>query len=170
MERRTALRVIALGALSSKIAMAKGAPDCMAHAGAAWAPSDYKLQFFTEGENQLADQLMELIIPADSHSPGAHAAQVSLFADRMVAESDESTQGQWRGGLRLMQMEAKRSSLAQVLALAAAQEGHPVSELERFFVALKRMTVNGYYTSEIGIHQDLEYQGNTYVSEFPENA
>jgi hypothetical protein len=30
------------------------------------------------------------------------------------------------------------------------------------------MTVNGYYSSEIGIHQDLEYQGNTYVAEFPE--
>ncbi len=29
------------------------------------------------------------------------------------------------------------------------------------------MTVDGYYTSKIGIHQDLEYKGNTAISEFP---
>jgi hypothetical protein len=33
---------------------------------------------------------------------------------------------------------------------------------------LKQMTLAGYYSSEVGIHQDLEYQGNTYVYDFPE--
>jgi hypothetical protein len=47
-------------------------------------------------------------------------------------------------------------------------EARPQTDLERFFVTLKQMTVVGYYSSEIGIHQDLEYQGNAYVSEFPE--
>ena len=58
--------------------------------------------------------------------------------------------------------------MADALARAATGEANPQSELERFFVTLKHMTVNGYYSSEIGIHQDLEYQGNTYLSEFPE--
>jgi len=33
-------------------------------------------------------------------------------------------------------------------------------------VELKRATIDGYYTSVIGIHQDLEYQGNQMVHDF----
>lgn len=53
------------------------------------------------------------------------------------------------------------------MARAAAGEAQPQTGLERFFLTLKQMTVDGYYSSEVGIHQDLEYQGNTYVAEFP---
>jgi hypothetical protein len=35
-------------------------------------------------------------------------------------------------------------------------------------VVLKQMTVNGYYTSSIGIHKDMEYVGNTYLAAYPE--
>jgi hypothetical protein len=38
--------------------------------------------------------------------------------------------------------------------------------LERFFAATKRATVHGYYTSEIGIHQELRYKGNQILAEF----
>jgi Gluconate 2-dehydrogenase subunit 3 len=165
-ERRTALKIVALGALVPK-SNALGAGAHLMEAGTAWAPKDYRLQFFTAAENELLDQLTELVIPADSHSPGARAAQVSLFADLMVATSDEGIQKQWRKGLRLMQEEAADSSLAAALAKAAEHEDHPQTELERFFAALKEMTVNGYYTSAIGIHQDLQYQGNTYLQSFP---
>jgi len=34
-------------------------------------------------------------------------------------------------------------------------------------MAVKRATIEGYYTSAIGIHQGLQYQGNTALSEFP---
>jgi hypothetical protein len=70
--------------------------------------------------------------------------------------------------LQRLQEGAAKSSLADALARAAAGEANPQTDLERFFVTLKQMTVNGYYSSEIGIHQDLEYQGNTYLAEFPE--
>jgi hypothetical protein len=143
------------------------AAHCALPAGAAWMPGDYKLQFFTPAENELVDQLAEMIIPADSHSPGARAAQVSLFADLMVATSAEPVKEQWRDGLRLFQEAAKESTLAQALAQAAAREANPTTELERFFPVLKAMTVNGYYTSKIGIDQDLEYIGNTYLDSFP---
>jgi hypothetical protein len=125
------------------------------------------LQFFTEAENDLLDRLMEMIIPEDSHSPGAHAARVSLFADLMVGTNDNSTQQLWRNGLVLIREEARKSSLAEALAQAAAASKASASPLGNFFVALKQMTVDGYYTSEIGIHQDLGYVGNTYLSAFP---
>jgi hypothetical protein len=157
MKRRTAVKMVALSALS-----VSGAWPLTA-----WSAQTYQLRFFTAEENAVLDQLMELVIPADAHSPGARAAHVSLFADLMVATSGEAIRTQWREGLKLMQEEAAHSSLAEALAKAAAHEEQPTTTLEHFFVALKRMTVNGYYTSEIGIHQDLQYQGNTYLSQFP---
>ena len=167
MKRRSALKVIALSAMTPCVdalgVVSRGAMG----PGEAWAPLDYKLQFFTPAENELLDHLSEIIIPADAHSPGAHAAQVSLFADWMVATGDDAVKTQWRDGLRLFREAAVNSSLADAVAQAAAKEENPTTDFERFFVVLKQMTVNGYYTSKIGIDQDLEYIGNTYVESFP---
>jgi hypothetical protein len=168
MERRTALKIVALSALTQKLGTVQAAAGhCAIPPGSAWSPETYKLRFFTESENVLVDQLMEMIIPADDHSPGAHAAQVSLFADLMVSSGDEAARAQWRNGLAMLQEEAKGSSLGDALARAAAQSETPSAPLGKLFLVLKQMTVDGYYTSEIGIHQDLEYVGNTYVAEFP---
>lgn len=167
MERRTVLKIVALSALAPKLGALEGAVHCPMESGTAWSPDTYKLQFFTEAENEQLDRLMEMIIPEDRHSPGAHAAKVSLFADLMVATSDDATKARWKKGLALMQAQADKSSAAEALAHAAALGDQPASELGRFFVALKEMTVNGYYTSEIGIHQDLQYVGNAYLAAFP---
>ena len=110
---------------------------------------------------------MEMIIPADEHSGGAHAAEVAFFADRLISTGSDTGRTEWRDGLRLLNDEAAKSSLAKALASAAQGEANPQTGLERFFVTLKQMTATGYYSSEIGIHQDLQYQGNTYVAEFP---
>jgi hypothetical protein len=45
-------------------------------------------------------------------------------------------------------------------------ETNPHTPLEEFFVMTKLATVRGYYTSEIGIHQELRYEGNTFLREF----
>ncbi len=168
MERRAVLKLVALSALSPGLDALSAAAACHMEAAAktAHAP-DYKLQFFSEHESQLLDQLMEMIIPADSHSPGAHATRTDLFADVMVFTSDGAIQKQWRSGLRQMEQEAKQSSLAGALQKSAKNEANPQTELDHFFLILKQMTLNGYYTSSIGIHQDLRYLGNTYVGAFP---
>jgi hypothetical protein len=45
---------------------------------------------------------------------------------------------------------------------------HPLDRppLEAFFADLKQATIHGYYTSEIGIHQDLRYKGNQLLADF----
>jgi hypothetical protein len=168
MERRAVLKIVALTALSHKL----NALPCAAMSHMQAAPAapavPYTLQFFNEKESVLLDQLMELIIPADDHSPGAHEARTNLFADLMVATSDNAVKKQWQDGIRLMREEANHSSLTDALHRAAAHEEDPTTDLERFFVLLKQMTVNGYYTSEIGIHKEMEYVGNTYLVAFPE--
>jgi hypothetical protein len=168
MERRAVLKIVALTALSQKL----NALPCaaMGHMGpdqAVPAATAYSLQFFSEEESQLLDQLMEMIIPADEHSPGAHEAQTNLFADLMVATSDNAVKKQWQDGIRLMREEATGSSFADALSKAAVNEENPKTDLERFFVLLKQMTVNGYYTSATGIHKEMEYVGNAYLGAFP---
>jgi len=169
MERRTVLKIVAFTALSQKLnALPGAAMDPMQAAPVAPTATAYTLQFFSEEESRLLDQLMEMIIPADDHSPGAHEAQTNLFADLMVATSDNAVKKQWQEGIRLIREQAKGSSLAEALRGAAHNEENPTTDLERFFVLLKQMTVNGYYTSATGIHKDMEYAGNTYLVAFPE--
>src|SRR5277367_6363026 len=169
MERRALLKIVALTALSQKLNALPGAAMSHMHAApAAPIPAAYKLQFFTEEESHLLDQLMEMIIPADDHSPGAHEAQTNLFSDLMVAASSDDVKKQWRDGIRLIREEATGSSLEEALRKAAANEDNPQTDLGKFFVSLKFMTVNGYYTSATGIHKDMEYIGNTYLAAFPE--
>jgi Gluconate 2-dehydrogenase subunit 3 len=169
MERRAVLKIVALTALSQKLnALPCAAMGHMETVPAAPRAAAYTLQFFSEEDSRLLDQLMEMIIPADDHSPGAHEAQTSLFADLIVATSNNAVQKQWQDGIRLIREEAMGSSLAEALKRAAVNEENPATDLERFFVLLKQMTVNGYYTSATGIHKEMEYVGNTYLVAFPE--
>jgi hypothetical protein len=167
MKRRTALKIVALSALTPRMEAIYAHCPPQSDELAAWAAGNYQLKFFSPAENELLDQLMEMIIPADDHSGGAHAARVSLFADHMVATGSDADKAKWRNGVQVFKDEAAKSSTAEALARAAAGEARPQSDLEHFFITLKQMTANGYYSSEIGIHQDLEYQGNTYLAEFP---
>ncbi|MBI3695164.1 MAG: gluconate 2-dehydrogenase subunit 3 family protein [Acidobacteria bacterium] len=173
MERRTALKLIAAGVIAERL---EGAHQHLVQI--AQAPAAYKLQFFSQAQNELLDKLSDLIIPADDHSPGAHEAKVSLFTDLMVANSQKDAQQQWGSGLKAVEAEAQRrfqkpflklsaAEQDQIMAAMAANEGKPSTELERFFARLKSMTIDGYYTSEIGIHKDLQYKGNTALAEFP---
>ena len=58
--------------------------------------------FFTKEEFALVDELTELIIPADDHSPGARAAQVAGYIDFRLSESfEEQPKIIWREGLKL---------------------------------------------------------------------
>ena len=131
-------------------------------------------KFLTAVEYALLDELTELIIPADEHSPGARAAGVAGYIDGRLAESLEPDwQARWRSGLQAVEglsrelngkplLEATPDRRVAVLARMAAGESDPKTPAEHFFKELKGWTVRGYYTSKIGIHLDQEYKGNVY--------
>jgi Gluconate 2-dehydrogenase subunit 3 len=135
-------------------------------------------QFFTPEEFRLVDELCEIIIPADEHSPGARAAKVAAYIDARLAESLEPEPKQlWRDGLKRVDalaremhgrtfLEAAPNDRIAVVARMAEHEGDPKTPAELFFREIKSRTVNAYYTSEIGIHQEMEYKGNTILQEF----
>jgi Gluconate 2-dehydrogenase subunit 3 len=134
--------------------------------------------FFSKDEFTLLDTLTDMIIPTDSHSPGAHEAGVAAYIDRMVAEAfvpEEKTS--WRNGLASINgMSEKinggsflKSSKAQQLDLLktiAAAEQDPKSEQEKFFTQLKQTTAFAYYSSSIGIHNEMNYKGNVLLDKF----
>jgi len=131
-------------------------------------------KFLTPAEYALLEELTELIIPADDHSPGARAADVAGYIDGRLAESLEPDwQARWRSGLQAVDglsrelngkplLEATPDRRVAVLARMAAGESDPKTPAEHFFKELKGWTVRGYYTSKIGIHLDQEYKGNVY--------
>jgi hypothetical protein len=125
--------------------------------------------YFTAEEFALLDKLTELIIPSDDHSPGAHEAGVAAYIDRTVAEAyvpDEKTS--WRKGLAAIQRLLKESGTQPVVVLTklAKNEKNPQTEAEKFFTQLKETTAFAYYSSSIGIHQEMDYLGNVILPQF----
>ena len=138
----------------------------------------YKYRFFKPAQLATLDELGETIIPTDDHSPGAKAARVSEYIDAIVADAPVRTKTLWNDGLaaveRVAEQKFQRSyahcSLEEqtvILKAFAVNQHAPVSLEERFFKALKRATIDGYYTSFIGIHTDLQYRGNEAMPSFP---
>jgi hypothetical protein len=154
--------------------------------GAAAAPAAAAPRFFTRDELALLDELSEMIIPADAHSGGARAAKVAPFIDGRFADAvlppELEARKRWKDGLARVDALAREmhggSFLAgtpeqrvAVLTRMSANEGSPKAPEELFFRELKGRTIHGYYTSKIGIHEEMEYKGNTlqasYAGEVP---
>jgi len=141
----------------------------------------HKLRFFTPAQHKTVETIAELIIPADDRSPGAKAAKVNDFIDLFVSESSDEVKQVWRDGLaELDRMSAaaggkpfaQATPEQQVTLLTEISRNETVQTrgtpplMDRFFREAKNRTVQGYYTSEIGIHKELQYKGNTFLAEF----
>jgi hypothetical protein len=135
-------------------------------------------RFFTPEQFALVDELAEMIIPADEHSPGARAARVAAYLDARLAESlDAEDQAKWRAGLEATDarsrkeigkpfMQATPEERFALLTSIAKNEFAPKTPDETFFRTIKSATAVAYYTSEIGIHKEIGYLGNTYLKEY----
>ena len=135
-------------------------------------------RFFTPAQHALVDELTETIIPADGHSGGAKAAKVADYIDQFLRETYDAThRALWREGLRLVDLMSRHysgksfvdaSPQDRISVLRVLSDNAEMTDLPevRFFVELKRLTVRGYYTSKIGIHDELEYKGNRILQEF----
>lgn len=124
--------------------------------GATLASGAGKHRFFTDEEFAMVDELTEIIIPTDEKSGGAKAAGVAEYIDQRLAEAfDGSERDFWRKQLALIPKSFLKADRSQQVAVVRSMEKQP------FFARLKSATVRGYYTSKIGIHDDMDYLGNT---------
>ena len=134
--------------------------------------------FFTPAQHAMVEELSETIIPADSHSGGAKAAKVADTIDRYLVETyDDSERSLWREGLRLIDSMSQHyngktfvdaSPEERIAVLTVLSENSRLTDLPevKFFNALKESTVECYYTSKIGIHDELQYKGNRILKEY----
>jgi hypothetical protein len=171
MDDLTRRDVIKLGAAAT-VAASLGVAERLAAQGVA-SPA-----FFTRDEFALVDELSEMIVPADDHSPGARAAKVAAYIDARLAEAfEEKDRTTWRDGLKLVEqlsgdaggkpfLQSSADERIALLTRMAQNEGAPKKPEELFFAELKSRVAHAYYTSEIGIQKEMEYKGNSYLAEF----
>lgn len=125
----------------------------------------------------ILEAFVDAIIPADDRSPGAREARVADYIDLLLSEQDAEVKQQWVASLALLDADAATrfgrpfaqldpASVDTLLSNISRNEMAPVTPLEMFFRQTKQAAIHGYYTSEIGIHKELQYKGNQFLPEF----
>jgi hypothetical protein len=185
--RREAIRALASGAVAavasaswveSLTALAR--QQAHAHAAAAviaaqnWAP-----RTLTPHQNETVVALTELIIP-QTDTPGAKAANVNRFIDHVLTDAQPQVRDSFVRGLTWIDARSRAlfktkdflgaSPEQQTLLLTRlSADGNPDKEEAAgrdFFQAIKSMTINGYYTTEIGLRQELGDNGQLFLPQF----
>jgi glucoside 3-dehydrogenase (cytochrome c) catalytic subunit len=127
--------------------------------------------FFTAQEKLTITALAQLMIPDDDVAPGAYAAHVEDYIDFGMTYADPAEQRAWKEGLQALDQASRERfgktfavisspQREELLSVLAANEAEPKTPVEKFFVQSKRSVVTGYYTSKIGLMDDLKYKGN----------
>lgn len=135
------------------------------------------LKVLSKAQFEALEVLTEAIIPTDDRSPGAKQARVADYVDLLLAEVDREVVLQWIGGLAALDAEAmsrfrspfsrlRDNQVDAIMQTISRNEKSPQTPLEAFFVMAKQATIRGYYTSKVGIHEELRYQGNQFLREF----
>ena len=155
----------------------------------------YTPKLFTVSEYRTVTRLAELIVPADERGGSAVDAGAPEFTDLLCSQNDELAVI-FTGGLAWLDAEMRQRHASTFADATAAQqtamldalveaepdearsptegEGREAGDLQpgvAFFTWVRRMTVDAYYTSPLGI-RDVGYEGNTSLSRYetPRNA
>jgi hypothetical protein len=115
--------------------------------------------------NTLA-KLVDCVIP-DTDTPGASAAGVHHFIDYMLANwHGPKETGEFVAGMTALESQCVQingdgltatTPLAITSLLTSLEQQQDQSAARNFALWLKEFTVLGYYTSEIGASQELQY-------------
>ena len=175
--RRDALKLAAGLGVATLMPMVPAEAAQAARKAVAARTAGAPLRFFTPAQHHTVDVLTELIIPADDRSPGAKAAKVADYIDFALSESPDEAKKAWTDGIAALDAactaqfgkpfaQATPEQQTALLTEAAKNEFAPTTPLEKFFTEAKGRTIFGYYTTDIGIHQELKYKGNQFLPEF----
>ncbi len=133
-------------------------------------------KFFNPAQLLVISRLSDLIIPP-TDTPGAAAAGVPAYID-LVVNGDPTLQVAFREGLpRLDTIAASKFTGTNFLQLTEPQQVEILTTLSEasgedgaFFHALKNLTADGYYTSRVGLIQELGYNGDAVLAAFPQST
>jgi hypothetical protein len=125
-------------------------------------------------QNDMVVVLTELIIP-ETDTPGAKGTNVNRFVDNVLAEAKSEDRDKFLKGLSWID-ERSRAMYGKdfTSAVPADQtglltrlsvEGNPDKEEpigREFFEVIKGMTIDGYYTTEVGLRKELGDSGQLF--------
>lgn len=144
------------------------------------AAASYTPKFFSAHAYKTLQSLCNTIIPPDGESKGAVEAGAPEFIDLLTSENAEY-QVALGGGLMWLDNTCidryeksyldctpaqQKEILGQIAYRKNAKKDSSLGQGIEFFSFLRKLTADGFFTSEIGINY-LGYIGNTYVQEFP---
>jgi hypothetical protein len=131
----------------------------------------------SQSQFETVEVLTELIIP-QTDTAGARTARVTAFIDTILSDAEPNARDQFVDGVgwidqRSMELFGSRFVAASVeqqnalLTILSARENKTPADAVgvEFFQALKSLTVTGYYTSRIGMLQELDDDGSNYFNE-----
>lgn len=133
------------------------------------------MQTLTPEQDQLVTAIAEMIIP-ETDTPGAKAVRVNEFIDLLLTEwypaeererflsgltdFDSKFRRAYGKGFLEGAPEQQTAMLAQVDAEAVAARRAQAAPLP-FFATMKELTLVGYYTSDVGMNDELQFQPAT---------
>jgi len=122
--------------------------------------------------------LAELVIPT-TDTPGARAALVDRFVDNVMANAQPADKERFLAGLAWIDTRstalygkaftsATPAQQTELLTKLAAASGHAAEDAPGvpFFTAMKGMTISGYYSTKIGLEQELGDNGQLFNPTF----
>ena len=180
-DRRTALRALAAGAAAAWVDSLSALAAQHAHspaAQAAMAAQEWTPRVLNPRQNETITTLTELIIP-QTETPGAKAARVNRFIDAVLQQAKPADRDSFFRGLTWMDERSRTQFRTDFVAATPAQQTELLTTLSKsdgetaelragvqFFRAIKSMTIDGYYTSEIGLRQELGDNGQLFLPQF----
>ena len=127
-------------------------------------PQDYTPAVLTTEEHRVLGFLVDAILP-ETETPGAREVGVHSMIDEDL-QSDSSSLGLLRDGLGELReagfADMGSSERTRLLTQYSEADGNK----REFFESVKGLTIDAYYSTEVGLVHELGYQGNTYLQEF----
>lgn len=134
--------------------------------------------FFTTHEYETVRVLVDFVLPKDERSGSATDAGVPEYMDFLMSDGSDGQRIAMRGGLAWLDIQTRRrfqkafnecveQERAAVLDAIAwpARAAPDMSQGVAFFNSFRDLTAAGFFSSKMGV-EDLQYQGNTFVTEW----
>ena len=176
--RRDVLRRIGLALMASGALDRVSAQEVHQMATASQGAGPYAPKALSEHAYRTLERLTDRIIPVENGKPGAVAAGAAAWIDMLASENAQLKEIYTNGLAWLDETMKTRGAVDFLSATPAGQTAlldliayrrNQTPQLDpgiQFFSWARRMTVDAFYTSEIGI-ADIDYQGNRPQATYP---
>jgi gluconate 2-dehydrogenase subunit 3-like protein len=178
--RRDALRRLGLALIGAGTLDRLSAEEVHHLAGAGQTPATpYTPKALTPAEYATLEKLTDLIIPVENGAPGAVAAGCAAWIDTISTENAQLTKI-YKDGVAWLDKTIKSRGAESFVGATAEQQTALLDQIAyrrnqspelapgiEFFTWARRMTVDAFYTSPIGI-KDIDYRGNSPMGSYPE--